>query len=89
MGRGSAGGRNLTCGDSSIVAKIDRANDVPLVGAADDRFKRMEGYVRRWQPMDLGRMELKAGRQTLKLRAIEVAGEAVADMRLLMFRRIE
>ncbi len=79
----------LTCGDSSLTAKITEPNEVPLIGAAEDRFERMEGYVRRWKPMDLGRIELKPGRKPLTLHAVEVVGEEVANMRLLMFRRVE
>ena len=79
----------LSCGDSSIRTKITAANEAALIGAVEDRFERVEGYVRRWKPMTLGRIELEAGRQTLKLQAVEVAGDEVANMRLLMFRRIE
>ena len=79
----------LSCGDSSIETKITAANEAALIGAVEDRFERVEGYVRRWKPMTLGRIELEAGRQTLKLQAVEVAGDEVANMRLLMFRRIE
>jgi arylsulfatase A-like enzyme len=78
----------LSCGHSSILAQITEPNEVPLVGAAEDRFERVEGYVRRWKPMVLGRMDLAAGRQNLVLKADKVVGEEVARMRLLMFRRI-
>jgi len=79
----------LSCDASSISAKITEPNAVPLLGAAEDRFERVEGYVRHWKPMTLGRLELEPGRKTLKLRAIDVANDEVANMRLLMFRRIE
>ena len=78
----------LSCGDASISAKVTEANEAALVGAAEDRFERVEGYVRRWKPMTLGQIELEAGRKKLKLQAVEVAGDEVANMRLLMFRRI-
>jgi len=80
---------NLTCGDSSIRAQITEANDVPLIGDQEDRFERVEGYVRRWKPMSLGKMSLQAGRQQLVLRAEKIVGEEVANMRLLMFRRVD
>jgi hypothetical protein len=79
----------LVCGESLIRAKITEPNEVPLIGAAEDRFDRVEGYVRRWKPMDLGKMKLSPGRQSLSLKAVDVAGEEVANMRLLMFRRVE
>ena len=79
----------LVCGDSSVTQKIAKANEAVLIGAAEDRFERMEGYVRRWQPMTLGRIQLTPGREVLTLKAKEIAGEEVANMRLLMFRRVE
>jgi arylsulfatase A-like enzyme len=79
----------LVCGESTIEATITKPNEVPLIGAAEDRFDRVEGYVRRWKPMDLGKMKLSAGQKSLMLQAVDVAGEEVANMRLLMFRRVE
>ena len=38
--------------------------------------------------MTLGVVQLQPGKATLTLRAREVAGDEVADMRLLLFRRI-
>ena len=78
----------LSIGDEKIEKTIEVANEVPLIGAAEDRFKRVEGYVRDWQPMTLGVVQLKPGKNTLTLRAREVAGQEVADMRLLLFRRL-
>ncbi len=78
----------LSIGDEKIEKTIEVANEVPLIGAAEDRFKRVEGYVRDWQPMTLGVVQLEPGKTTLTLRAREVAGEEVADMRLLLFRRL-
>lgn len=79
----------LSCGGASIRATIDQPNDVPLIGMNEDRKSRQEGYVRRWKPMTLGRIELQTGRQTLTLRATQLAGDEVGNMRLLMFRRLE
>ncbi|MCO8123177.1 arylsulfatase [Stieleria sp. TO1_6] len=79
----------LSLGDQRIEATIQTPVESPLVGAAEDRVPRQEGYVRWWQPMTLGVMQLAPGRQTLRLRATDVAGSQVAEMRLLMFRRLE
>ncbi len=78
----------LTIGNEKIEKTIEVPNEVPLIGAAEDRFKRVEGYVRDWRPMTLGVVQLAPGKATLTLRARHVAGEEVADMRLLMFRRL-
>ncbi len=79
----------LSCGGSSVSATISEPNEVPLIGAAEDRFERVEGYVRRWKPMNLGRIDLKQGRKSMVLQAEEIVGDEVANMRLLMFRRVE
>lgn len=78
----------LSLGDERLVKTIDVVHDSPLIGHEEDRFKRAEGYVRRWRPMTLGTMKLKPGRATLRLRATKVAGDEVGEMRLLMFRKI-
>ena len=79
----------LRCGEGVVATEIKEANDVPLVGAEEDRKQRQEGYVRRWKPMRLGQITLVSGRQTMSLRATEMKGQQVADMRLLMFRRLD
>lgn len=79
----------LSIGDASISAEIVQPNVAPLIGAAEDRIERMEGYVRRWKPMTLGMITLAKGRAKTILKATDVAGSNVADMRLLMFRRLE
>ncbi|TWT73172.1 arylsulfatase [Allorhodopirellula solitaria] len=79
----------LSLGEQSILAKIERAVESPLIGAEEDRVPRQESYVRRWEPMTLGVIELTPGRAKLRLRAKKVVGAQVAEMRLLMFRRLE
>ena len=78
----------LAIGDSSVEAKVMEANDSPLIGADEDRYKRVEGYVRNWKSMTLGKIKLTPGRQTLRLKATEVPGSQVCEMRLLMFRKL-
>lgn len=78
----------LSLGGQKLVAKIDNPVDSPLVGAEEDRVVRQEGYVRWWQPMTLGTITVTPGRDTLRLKATEVAAGQVAEMRLLMFRKL-
>jgi hypothetical protein len=78
----------LSLGSESISAKIDQAAESPLIGAQDDRVERQEGYVRRWQPITLGTLRLTPGRKVLRLRASQVAGSQVAEMRLLMLKKL-
>ncbi|MFK7819944.1 MAG: sulfatase-like hydrolase/transferase, partial [Planctomycetaceae bacterium] len=77
----------LSCGDSSVVAKITVAHDPPERGAADDRYERVESYVKDFRPMSLGTIELKPGKQTLTLQATDIRGKSAFEFRLLMFTR--
>jgi len=78
----------LQCGESSVVAKVTKANDPPLVGAEHDRVPRPESYVKDFRPMSIGPIQLKAGKQTLTLKAKKIPGKQAMEFRLLMFRRV-
>ncbi len=79
----------LSLGEERLRTTIDRPVESPLIGATEDRVPRQEGYVRNWQPMTLGVMTLTPGRTKLRLKATKVAESQVAEMRLLMFRRLD
>jgi arylsulfatase A-like enzyme len=73
--------------DSSIKRKITEANNPPLVGAAQDRVPRIESYVKDFRPLRMGAIEMKKGRAKLVLRAVEMAGKQVADIRYVALTR--
>lgn len=79
----------LSLCNSRIAKKIKVANDAPLRGKENDRVPRKESYVKDFKPMDLGTMVLKEGKGTLTLKTLKVAGGEVADIRLLVFRKVE
>lgn len=79
----------LSLGKSKIAKKIIKVNDVPLKGMENDRVPRKESYIKDFKPMDLGTMVLKKGKGTLTLKALEIPGDEVAEVRLLLFRRVE
>lgn len=79
----------LSLGESRIEKEITIGHDPPLTGMENDRDPRIESYVKDFVPMDLGKIKLKKGKGKLTLKAIEMAGIEVADVRLLMFRRIQ
>ncbi|MDB4339106.1 arylsulfatase [bacterium] len=78
----------LSFGEKKITTTIGMPHDVPLVGAEEDRVLRQEGYVKHWASMQLGSIELAKGPGTLELRANGVETKNVADMRLLMLKRV-
>jgi arylsulfatase A-like enzyme len=79
----------LSFGGSRIEKEITIGHDPPLTGMENDRDPRIESYVKDFIPMDLGKIKLKKGKGKLTLKAIEMAGSEVADVRLLMFKRIK
>ncbi len=79
----------LSLGNTKAVATITDPNQAMETGMEHDRFDRQEGFTKAWKPMKLGTMDLEPGLGTLTLKATKIAGDQVADMRLLMFRRIE
>lgn len=80
----------VSVGESQITAKVTEAYDNPMRGMEHDRFlRRGESYVKDFKPMDLGVMRLEKGRNKLELKAIEVPGSQVMEVRLLMFYRVD
>jgi arylsulfatase A-like enzyme len=80
----------LGLGEARLRAKVSEGHDPPLVGVADDRVPREgESYVKEFRPLVLGLMELPAGRGLLTLRAVEIPGEHVADVRSVVLRLVE
>ena len=67
--------------------KITAAWDPPLIGAAQDRVPRSESYTKDFKPLRLGAISLKKGRGKLTLRAVEIAGKEVAEVRYVVLTR--
>ena len=74
--------------DSRISAKISMANDPPLVGKEFDRSPRAgESYVKAFKPLQLGNIKLAKGRGKLRLKALDIKGSQVADVRYVILTR--
>lgn len=74
----------LAFGDSRLQAKVTEAHDPPLRGAEHDRVPRdSESYVKDFKPLRFGVMQLEKGRGLLTLRALEVPGKQVMDVRCI------
>jgi len=75
----------LRLGESRIQGKVTEPHDPPLVGAEFDRASRgSESYVKDFQPLRLGVFRLAKGRGQLTLRAQDVPGKQVMDVRAVM-----
>lgn len=78
----------LSCGGARLEAAVPEVHDPPLFGAKDDRHDRgQESYAKHFKPWSLGTIQLPAGRNQLSLRALRIAGSAVADVRYLILTR--
>ncbi|MHC4627729.1 MAG: arylsulfatase [Planctomycetota bacterium] len=69
---------------SRIRAIVTEAHDPPLVGAEFDRCDRgSESFVKDFRPLRLGTLRLERGRGELALRALNVPGDQVMDIRFI------
>jgi hypothetical protein len=72
----------LTLNGATWTGKTTAPHDPPLVGAEHDRVPRAgESYVKDFKPLSLGTVEVKKGRGPLTLRATDIPGRGVMDVR--------
>lgn len=71
----------------TVRTRVAEVFDPPIVGAAQDRVPRTESYVKDFRPLRIGTLELPKGRGQLRLRAAEVRGKRVADVRYVALTR--
>ena len=72
----------LSFGQSRARGTVTVPHDPPLVGMEFDRCDRgSESFVKDFRPLVLGTFKLKKGRGLLTLRALNVAGKQVMDVR--------
>ncbi|MBD3674008.1 MAG: arylsulfatase [Planctomycetaceae bacterium] len=80
----------LSLGEANLTATAEETHDPPLHGAEADRANRgSESYVKDFKEWKLGQMTLTPGEGRLSLRALEIPGRGVVDVRMLIFRRTE
>jgi arylsulfatase A-like enzyme len=79
----------VSCKGATLKAKVRVAHDPPLYGAESDRTPNRgnESYVKDWRAMKVGTMKLAQGRGVFTLRALEIPGKQVMDVRLVILRR--
>ncbi|MFP6677113.1 MAG: arylsulfatase [Pirellulaceae bacterium] len=73
--------------DQKTQLKITKPHDPPEQGAEHDRVKRQESYVKQFQPLPFGTINLAKGSGKLVLRAKDIPGKEAIEFRLLMLRR--
>jgi hypothetical protein len=79
----------LSLGSSRLEAKIAEAHDPPLYGQEHDRVpRRAESFMKEFKPLKLGELDLAAGRGQLVLRALNIPGKQVMDVRYVVLERV-
>jgi hypothetical protein len=78
----------LSVGESCLQSKITEAFDPPLRGMEEDLTPRIESYVKDWNVLEMGEIDLDPGSFSMTLKALEIPGKSVMDFRLLMFEQI-
>jgi arylsulfatase A-like enzyme len=78
----------LSFSGEKLTGKVDSAHHSPLKGMENDRVERIESYVKEFRPMTAGTMYLPKREGLMTLKATEIPGSAVMDLRLIMFKRI-
>ena len=78
----------LSFNENQLISKITESHDPPLSGMDEDRFERVESYVKDFKRASLGEIKLEQGKGTLKLRATEMPGSQVMDFRLMLLTRL-
>lgn len=79
---------SLNFGSRRLEKEIIEPHNPPLEGMKHDRVKRMESYVKDFEPLELGTIKLEEGAGPLTLKARDIPGKEVMDVRLLMFTRV-
>jgi arylsulfatase A-like enzyme len=80
----------LSLGNQRIEHRVTEAFDPPLYGAEHDRVPRVgESLMKEWKPLRLGTLTLERGRGPLTLRALDVPGKHVIDVRSVMLTLVE
>ena len=80
----------LSLGQRRLQAKVTQPHDPPLYGEAHDRVpRRGESYMKDFKPLVLGVLELPAGRGQLALKALNVPGKQVMEVRYVTLTRLD
>jgi hypothetical protein len=70
------------------MGQLNEFHDPKEYGQYQDRSPRIESYVKDFLPLKIGKIQLKKGKGTLKLKGIKKTGKELMDFRLLMLNRV-
>lgn len=79
----------LSLGNQKLSHRIIVPFDPPLRGMENDRTgQRGESYIKDFKALDLGPWHLEKGQGLLTIKAMELSGQSVMDLRLLLFEKL-
>ncbi|MBT3382161.1 MAG: arylsulfatase [Prolixibacteraceae bacterium] len=78
----------LSMGNDKLIGQITESFNPPLTGMENDRVFRGNSYIKEFKPLKLGKIHAEKGKIELTLKALEIPGKSVMDVRLLMFERV-
>lgn len=72
-----------------VLSKVEKANDAKEYGAEHDLFPRQsESYMKKFQPLKLGKIQLSKTVGSLTLTAPKIEGDQGVEVRMLVLRRV-
>jgi len=71
----------LSFGGAKVTGKVTPGWFPPLLEGQDRVLRKGESYMRDFRPLNLGTIKLEAGRGLLSLRALEIPGQTVMEVR--------
>jgi len=74
----------LSCGESRITTSVTPSWDPPLNTGEDRADRGSESYVKPFHVLSLGDIKLEEGKAQLRLTALHVPGQSVADVRRIV-----
>ena len=77
----------LSFGSDKLAARITVDHDPPLRGMENDRITRTQSYVKDFKPLNIGVIHMEKGTGELTLKALEIPGSQVMDLRTLIIKR--
>jgi hypothetical protein len=73
----------LSFGNAKVSGKVAPAWDPPLITGQDRAPRQSESMMKDFHPLRLGKIHLDAGRGDLTLRATQIPGKSVMDLRIV------
>jgi hypothetical protein len=71
----------LSFGEAKVTGKVATGWFPPLLDGQDRVSRKGESYMRDFRSLDLGRIKLASGRGLLTMRALEIPGQSVMEVR--------